>query len=261
MAICEAIRSFILAGIGDADTIAAGFEGGLRMPIITVTFKEMPLAEYRVEAGKTLTIGRKEGNDVLIDNLAVSGYHAKIDAIGDGFFLTDLQSKNGSFVNQIKISSHRLAHGDVITIGKHTLTFSYAAGEMQPDKALGGGMDQTMVMDTSQQRFLLEKNASPPDKKRIAVLTLLSGGMGDIGITKKLFKIGKSAQNDLQINGFFIGQIAATISQRPSGYFLNYVEGMSKPKVNGMVVRDTIQLQEFDIIEIGKNKMQIVFKS
>jgi pSer/pThr/pTyr-binding forkhead associated (FHA) protein len=260
MAICEAIQSVILAGIGDANTIAAGFEGGLRMPIITVTFKEMPLAEYRVEAGKTLTIGRKEGNHVVIDNLAVSGYHAKIDAIGDGFFLTDLQSKNGSFVNQMKISSHRLTQGDVITIGKHTLIFSYAAGENQPDKAVGG-MDQTMVMDTNQQRFLLEKNAPPPDKKRLAALTLLSGGMGDIGITKKLFKIGKSAQNDLQINGFFVGQIAATISQRPSGYFLNYVEGMSKPKVNGKVVRDTVQLQEFDIIEIGKNKMQIVFKS
>jgi pSer/pThr/pTyr-binding forkhead associated (FHA) protein len=260
MAICEAIYSFVLARIGDANTIAQGLEGGLRMPIITVTFKEMPLAEYRVEAGKTLTIGRKEGNDVVIDNLAVSGYHAKIDAIGDAFFLTDLQSKNGSFVNQIKISSHRLSQGDVITIGKHTLTFSYAAGELQPDKA-ASGMDQTMVMDTNQQRFLLEKNAPPADKKRIAALTLLSGGMGDIGITKKLFKIGKSAQNDLQVNGFFVGQIAATISQRPSGYFLNYVEGMSKPKVNGKVIRETIQLQEFDIIEIGKNKMQIVFKS
>jgi pSer/pThr/pTyr-binding forkhead associated (FHA) protein len=230
------------------------------MPIITVRFKETPLAEYRVEAGKTLTIGRKEGNDVIIDNLAVSGYHAKIDAIGDAFFLTDLQSKNGSFVNEIKISSHRLAHGDVITIGKHTLTFSYSAGESQPDKS-GGALDQTMVMDTNQQRSLLEKNAPPPEKKRMAVLTLLSGGSGDIGIAKKLFKIGKSSQNDLQINGFFVGQIAATISQRPGGYFLNYVEGISKPRVNGKVVKETVQLHEFDIIEIGKNKMQIVFKS
>jgi pSer/pThr/pTyr-binding forkhead associated (FHA) protein len=240
--------------------IAAGFQGGFRMPIITVKFKETSLADYRVEAGKTLTIGRKEGNDVLIDNLAVSGYHAKIDAIGDAFYITDLQSKNGSFVNELKISSHRLSHGDVITIGKHTLIFSYAPGETQPDKT-SGALDQTMVMDTNQHRSLLEKNAPPPEKKRAAVLTLLSGGVGDIGITKKLFKIGKNAQNDLQINGFFVGQIAATISQRPSGYFINYVEGLSKPKVNGHVVRDTVQLQEFDIIEIGKNKMQIVFKS
>jgi pSer/pThr/pTyr-binding forkhead associated (FHA) protein len=229
------------------------------MPIITVMFKGTPLADYRVEAGKTLTIGRKEGNEVLIDNLAVSGYHAKIDAIGDAFYLTDLQSKNGSFVNDIKISTHRLANGDVITIGKHTLLFSYSPGEAQPEKIVGA-MDQTMVMDTNQQRSLLEKNAPSPDKKRTAVLTLLSGGIGDIGIAKKLFKIGKSDQNDLQIKGFFVGQISATISQRPGGYYLNYVEGLSKPKVNGKVVRDTVQLQEFDIIEIGKNKMQIVFK-
>ncbi|MFH0726304.1 MAG: FHA domain-containing protein [Pseudomonadota bacterium] len=229
------------------------------MPIITVKFKGMPLADYRIDAGKTLTIGRKEGNEVLIDNLAVSGYHAKIDAIGDAFYLTDLQSKNGSFVNDIKISTHRLVNGDVITIGKHILLFSYAPGEAQPDKT-AGALDQTMVMDTSQQRSLLEKNAPPPEKKRLAVLTLLSGGIGDIGIAKKLFKIGKSDQNDLQLKGFFVGQISATISQRPGGYYLNYVEGLSKPKVNGKVVRDTVQLQEFDIIEIGKNKMQIVFK-
>jgi pSer/pThr/pTyr-binding forkhead associated (FHA) protein len=230
------------------------------MPIITMKFKGTPLADYRVEAGKTLTIGRKEGNEVLIDNLAVSGYHAKIDAIGDAFYLTDLQSKNGSFVNDIKISTHRLANGDVITIGKHTLLFSYAPGEVQPDK-IAGALDQTMVMDTNQQRSLLEKNAPSPEKKRSAVLTLLSGGIGDIAITKKLFKIGKSDQNDLQIKGVFVGQISATISQRPGGYYLNYVEGLSKPKVNGKVVKDTVQLQEFDIVEIGKNKMQIVFKS
>lgn len=230
------------------------------MPIITVKFKETTLAEYLVEAGRTLSIGRKEGNDVVIDNLAVSGHHAKIDTIGDAFYITDLQSKNGSFVNETKISSHRLTHGDVVTIGKHTLVFTYAAGEAQPDKSTGS-MDQTMMMDTDQQRSLLEKNTPPPEKKRSAALTFLSGGTGEIGISKKLFKIGKGSQNDLQINGFFVGQIAATISQRPGGYFLNYVEGMSKPKVNGKVVKDTVQLSEFDIIEIGKNKLQIVFKS
>lgn len=235
------------------------------MPIVTLKFKEKSIAEYHVEAGKILTIGRKAENDVVIENLAVSGYHAKIDPIGEEFFLTDLQSKNGSFINEKKIISHRLAHGDVITIGKHDLVFAYEAGEAQPGDS-EEELDQTMVMDTNQHRAMLEKGAAadvdPASTENLAAaLSFLAGGSGDIGISKKLFKIGKSPQNDLAVTGFLVGQTAATISQRPQGYFLSYVGGMAKPKVNGKAVKDTIRLQEFDIIEIGKSKLQLVFKS
>ena len=61
----------------------------------------------------------------MIENLAVSGHHAKIDSVGDGFVLIDLQSKNGSFVNEQMINSHWLKDGDVINIGKHSLIFHY----------------------------------------------------------------------------------------------------------------------------------------
>jgi pSer/pThr/pTyr-binding forkhead associated (FHA) protein len=232
------------------------------MPTITVIFKGTTIAQYPVEAGKPFTIGRKAENDVVIDNLAVSGYHAKIDAVGDVFLLTDLQSKNGSFVNDRRITAHQLAHGDEITIGKHKLVFSWNEAET-PQPAHGEAMDETMVMDTDEYRDLLkqsEAQPSDPMKDSVAVLSLLAGGSGDIGISKKLFKIGKSPSSDLQVQGFWVGQTAATISQRPGGYYLNYVEGIAKPKVNGKVVKDTLMLKEFDMIEIGKAKMQIVFK-
>lgn len=235
------------------------------MPIVTLKFKEKSIAEYHVEAGKILTIGRKAENDVVIENLAVSGYHAKIDPIGEEFFLTDLQSKNGSFVNEKKIISHRLAHGDVITIGKHDLVFAYEVGEALPSES-EEDLDQTMVMDTNQHRAMLEKGAAADTgtastDKLAGALSFLAGGSGDIGISKKLFKIGKGSQNDLVVTGFLVGQTAATISQRPQGYFLSYVGGMAKPKVNGKAVKDTIRLKEFDIIDIGKSKMQLVFKT
>lgn len=232
------------------------------MPIITLKFKETIISEHRIETGKSLTIGRKPENDVVIDNLAVSGHHAKIDAIGDAFFLTDLQSKNGTFVNETKIASHRLTDGDAVTIGKHLLVFGYGEGEPRCDSS-APGMDQTMVMDTDQYRAMLEKSSAQsqaPMSNTVAALSILSGGSGEIGIKKKLFKIGKSPQCDFQVNGFLVGQTAATISQRPGGYYLSFVEGMSKPKVNGKPVKDTVLLKEFDIIEIGKSKMQVVFK-
>ena len=70
------------------------------MPKISLIFKNSVLADYHLPAGCSLKIGRKTDNDVVIENLAVSGHHAKVDSLGNRFVLIDLQSKNGSFVNE-----------------------------------------------------------------------------------------------------------------------------------------------------------------
>ena len=72
----------------------------------------------------TMSIGRKPDNDIQIDNLAVSGRHAKIDRIGSDFVLTDLKSTNGTFVNNQKVSTCKLKHKDQIQIGKHIVLFN-----------------------------------------------------------------------------------------------------------------------------------------
>ena len=238
------------------------------MPTLTLKFKDNVVGEYQLEKGSTLTIGRLEDNHIVIENLAVSGHHAKVDVVGDGYLLTDLQSKNGSFVNDQIVTSHWLRHGDVVLIGKHTLVFEYGEGEDRPAEE-AGGMDQTMVMDTNKYREMLDqalKNgggggaAGASKKEPQGVLSYLGGGEGEVEIDKKLFKIGKKAGNDIVVSGLMVGGTAATISKRPNGYSLSYVEGMSKPKVNGEAVKESVMLKEFDVIEIGSAKLQFVLK-
>jgi len=238
------------------------------MPKLTLQFKDNVVGEYGLEKGKGLTIGRMDSNDIVIENLAVSGHHAKIDSVGDGYLLTDLQSKNGSFVNDQQVTSHWLQHGDRVMIGKHTLLFKYEKGEERPAStgAPAGAMDQTMVMDTGQYRKIMEKAGKTTDPgsglkgEPSGVLSYLAGGEGEVEIGKKLFKIGKSASSDLVVGGLMTGQTAATISKRPNGYSLSYVEGMAKPKVNGKAVKESVPLKEFDVIEIGNVKLQFVLK-
>lgn len=236
------------------------------MPTLTLKFKQdgAKIKEYQIEPGKSISIGRLESNDIVIENLAVSGHHAKIDSVGEGYLLTDLKSKNGTFVNEQLVVSHWLQHGDVITIGKHILVFTYAPGEVQPE-AQAPSMNQTMVMDTGKYRAMLEKNvsniATQGQKEPIGILSFLAGGEGEIELTKKLTKIGKSPTSDIVVGGLMTGQTAATISRRPNGYYLSYVGGMTKPKVNGEVVKESVPLKQFDIIEIGSLKMQFVHKS
>ncbi len=110
------------------------------MQNLTLKFKSKSLGEYELQKGVSLSIGRRDTNDVVIEDPAVSGHHAKIDSLEDRFVLIDLQSKNGSFVNEQLINSHWLQNEDVITIGGHTLHFHYG-DEVQ---ALPGDADDLM---------------------------------------------------------------------------------------------------------------------
>ena len=141
------------------------------MPKITLKFKDNVLADYHLPLGSSLKIGRQKDNDVIIDNLAVSGYHGKIDSAGDGFVYVDLKSKNGSFINEERVSSHWLENGDVINIGKHSLSFSYFESESLPGDKQASEMENTMIIDTNEYRSMAEKKdpeptaAAPPEAK------------------------------------------------------------------------------------------------
>ena len=75
----------------------------------------------------TTTVGRHHSSDVVIDDPSVSRRHAEITYSGDGYFVSDLGSKNGSFVNQDNIgnSQHSLVDGDEITFGPGEITLTF----------------------------------------------------------------------------------------------------------------------------------------
>ena len=227
------------------------------MPTLTLKFKNNVIGTYDLQPARSVTIGRLDDNDIVIENLAVSGRHAKIDAVGEGYLLTDLQSKNGCFVNEQLVASHWLDHGDVISIGKHLLHFAFKEGEPRPPAPGAGHRDQTMVMDTGRHRDMLSKSG---EAKPVGVLSYLAGGEGEFELFRKLVKIGKDAGCDIQVGGLTVGQTAATISKRPAGYVLSYVSGLSKPRVNGKVVKQSTTLKEFDVIEVGALKLQFFTK-
>ena len=230
------------------------------MPTMILKFKDKVIKEIALDKEANITIGRHDENDVVVDNLAVSGYHAKVDSVGGGFLLTDLQSKNGTFVNEQKVNSHYLNNNDVILIGKHSLVFAYKATESRPDDTVAD-MDRTMIMDTGKYKEMMKKNASEKIKSKEGTLSILSGNKEEIRLTKKITRIGKADDSDITVGGLLTGRTAATISKRPSGYFLSYVEGMNKPKVNGDAVAGSVQLKEFDMISIGSGRMQFIYKS
>ena len=236
------------------------------MARLILTFNKQVIKEFPF-AKDGMTVGRKPENDIQIDNLAVSSFHARIDKTGLDFILTDLQSTNGTFIKDKKIVTHKLKHGDNIVIGKHVLLFlasEKGAVDVAADEPMD--MDKTMMLDTAKQREMLAKaqataGAKPAAAEKIGVLTFLEGSVeGEIELVKKLTRIGKSENSEVRLSGLMMGATAATISKRPSGYTISFAGGMTKVKVNGQVVKESVPLKDFDTIEIGSYKCQFYTK-
>jgi len=67
--------------------------------------------------GEVITIGRVRLNHIVIDNPTVSAQHALLARLGDSYRLKDLQSTNGTQVNDVPITDAQLKDGDKIRFG------------------------------------------------------------------------------------------------------------------------------------------------
>ena len=224
-----------------------------------LVFNKKVIKEYPFDKDN-MTVGRNEGNDIVIDNLAVSGLHARIDKTENTYILTDLQSTNGTFVNDKRITSHRLQHKDKIIVGKHLLFFALSKEEQGEVKE--AELDKTMILDTARQKDLLAKQAEkkgmevPIKKEKIGVISFIDGSsQGEIQLTKKLTKIGKAETSEIRLGGLLMPPTAATISRRPNGYAITTTGGKTV-KVNNQAIQESHFLKDFDTIEIGSYKFQ-----
>src|SRR6185369_653351 len=83
-------------------------------------------------------LGRRPYNDIVIDNLAVSGEHAVLQMTGSEVYLEDLNSTNGTYVNGKAVKKQLLQNNDTIEIGKYKIKF---VGEVA-----GPTFERTMIM-------------------------------------------------------------------------------------------------------------------
>jgi pSer/pThr/pTyr-binding forkhead associated (FHA) protein len=230
------------------------------MPILTLKFKDNILKVYNFDKDKSITIGRRDHNDVIISNLTVSGSHAKIDRVGDGYLLTDLKSKNKTFVNDEEIVSARLKDNDVIVIGKHTLIFNLDDSEMV-EKFSSKVMDQTMAMNSDEHRDLMSRTEDHLTKElRQPVFCFIEGGQGNIELKRNRIRIGKDSSSDIVIKGIMVGKAVAVLNKTPQGYSISECKSFTKIKINNKVLKGSALLEEFDMVKIGPCEFQFVYK-
>jgi pSer/pThr/pTyr-binding forkhead associated (FHA) protein len=235
------------------------------MPKIFLKFNEAVLKEIQLDRPQ-LTIGRKPDNDLVIDNPAVSGHHARIVQEEGAYVIEDLGSTNGTFVNDKRIEKRPLKDHDRVLIGKHLLLYQDEARAAPPPslpKAFDS--DKTVILDTQKQRELLkaeQATAPPKPKEKVGVLQVVSGQTDrkEYQLTGRLALIGSQDGATVRLTGWFAPKVAALIGRRSDSYNVSMSEEGKKILLNGTPVQGRSDLKDGDLLEVAGVKMYFYLK-
>ena len=223
------------------------------MPKLLLKFEASVIKEIRLDK-PCFTVGRKPDNDIVPDNATVSGHHCKLYEAGDTWFMEDLNSTNGTFINGKKVLKAGLHNNDSVGIVKYFLVF------IEDTPA------QVTAAAAPPQGTKTEPRQPPPQNRGQGGLEVLEGGSDEAKsheLTNLSTYIGKTAQANIHYKGsgiFNIGpDIAAVITLRPEGYYLVPIkEGYARH--NGMPLTEKVLLKDDDRIEAGGTKFRFFIK-
>ncbi len=214
-----------------------------------VVIKEVPLTKDRT------SLGRRPYNDIVIDNLAVSGEHAVFQMTGNEVYLEDLNSTNGSYVNGKTVKKQLLQHTDTVEIGKYKIKYINEAVTAGVEKKIpvkvgaAGMMTPVGAVLSTLSGALSGSDPASGESLHIAAIKVLSGAAAgrEVALVKVVTTIGKP------------GVAVAAITRRPQGFVVAHVEGVDRPILNGAVIgADPVPLKNGDMLELAGTKMQFV---
>jgi hypothetical protein len=225
------------------------------MPKMIVSIDGVVIKEVQLTKDRT-TLGRRPYNDIVIDNLAVSGEHAVLQLTGNDVFLEDLNSTNGTYVNGKAVKKQLLQNNDTVEIGKYKIKFI--------NEAPGATFEKTMIMKPGMVPPMPKPAAAPgaaaapagaaPATAHAAEglnasIKVLSGAAAgrEVPLVKVVTTIGKP------------GVAVAAITKRAHGFVVAHVEGSNNPTLNGAAIGpEPMPLKNGDMLELAGTQMQFL---
>jgi len=243
------------------------------MSKLVLKFENAVLQEVAV-GQEEVSIGRSPDNGIVIDNPAVSHYHARVFNEEGRLMLEDFGSLNGTFVNGQRIKMVGLKPGDSVMIGKHTIVVTDSAdvrarlldnGQAKP---AAPKINETVMLDTKERREFLQKVAAVGESAQVAPARLkvptlvVKKGRTDLNeyiLTDKLTVIGKSEMATVKLRGWFAPKAAAQINRREDNVY--YIGAADKiPSVNGEPIAHPMKLSSGDLIEVAGIELEFVYR-
>src|SRR5580693_4945852 len=242
------------------------------MPKLTLKFDNAILGEVPVTS-KEVSIGRSPDNAMVIDNPAVSHYHARVFNEEGRMMLEDFGSMNGTFVNGQRVKMVMLKPGDAVTVGKHTIVVSDSRdldgfASIPSNKPTAPKINETVMLDTRERREFLQKVAAvgesaqvAPGRLKLPTLVVRKGATDqrEYTLTDKLTVVGKSAMATVKLKGWFKPKAAAQINRREdNSYYIGPADKV--PSVNGTPITHPTKLESGDVIEVAGVELEFVVR-
>ena len=221
------------------------------MPKMIVSIDGVVIKEVQLTKDRT-SLGRRPYNDIVIDNLAVSGEHAVLQLSGTEVHVEDLNSTNGTYVNGKAVKKHLLQNSDTVEIGKYKIKYV--------DEAVETGFEKTMMIKAGSAGLLAPAAAASVVAPAAvlasgavpnAAIRVMSGAAAgrEVPLVKVVTTIGKP------------GVAVAAITRRPQGFVIAHVEGANMPSLNGSAIgAEPVALKNGDVLELAGTQMQFVQK-
>ena len=220
------------------------------MPKMIVSIDGVVIKEVQLTKDRT-TLGRRPYNDIVIDNLAVSGEHSVLQMMGSEVYLEDLNSTNGTYINGKAVKKQLLQNSDIVEIGKYKIKYL--------NEASGTGVERTTVVKLGTTGLdVLSAEPMHMDAthssiggltERGAAIKVLSGAAAgrEVPLLKVVTTVGKP------------GITVAAITRRPRGFVVAHVDGEARPTLNGtMIGLEPVALKNGDLLELAGTQMQFV---
>ena len=178
------------------------------------------------------TLGRKRHNDIVFDNMVVSGEHCVFELQGNSdVYVEDLGSTNGTYLNGHMIRSRELLHDkDFLVVGNFRV--EYLAAEVIRARAVS---DSTRAMSLDSIGF------PGTGGVRLACLKVLNGASAglEVPVVKAVTTFGQP------------GVSVISISHRRDGYYVTAIEGKAAVSLNGKELgKDAEILADHDVLSL-----------
>jgi pSer/pThr/pTyr-binding forkhead associated (FHA) protein len=216
------------------------------MPKMIVSIDGVVIKEVQLTKDRT-SLGRRPYNDIVIDNLAVSGEHAVLQMTGNEVHLEDLNSTNGTYVNGKAVKKQLLLNNDTVEIGKYKIKYVDEADTgFEKTLMVKAGSLVTSVAATAPSLAATATAGGPSVNGAIKVMSGAAAGR-EVPLVKVVTTIGKP------------GVAVAAITKRPHGFVIAHVEGANRPSLNGAPIgAEPVALKDGDLLELAGTQMQFV---
>lgn len=217
------------------------------MPKMIVSIDGVVIKEVQLTKDRT-SLGRRPYNDIVIDNLAVSGEHAVLQLAGNEVHLEDLNSTNGTYVNGKAVKKLLLASGDTVEIGKYKIKY-VSEVFFEKTMALNAGAAGLLSAAANAAAALTMPASLTRETGSSASLKVLSGASAGriVTLLKVVTTIGKP------------GIAVAAITRKAHDFVVSHVEGAGNPLLNGDPIGiEPVVLNDGDVLELAGTRMQFI---